>query len=365
MQLRRGVNIMYKVLLVEDEVFVRESVKEIIDWEKWGFTVVGEVGTGTEAFEFIRRENPHLVITDILMPGMDGIELLKRTREAGFATKFVMLTCMNELHYAIQAMEYGATSYILKLSMSVEDLRKTLSKVSKELKEQEQERRRLPEQIPASDDCLSWEEEKEFYRAFEHRNMERCLEIIDRIWLKFRDDGSSLPLVRHVTERLAETCHRIAEQPFHVREIEGMDSVDALHAYLADKIRCLARRMAQESGELTSHPEINKIIAYIHQHYDQDITVKMMARYVIMSENYVSALFRKKTGKNLIAYLHEVRINKAKEYIENTDLPISEIGRLVGFINDNYFIRIFKRHTKLTPSQYRELCLRRQGRKNA
>jgi len=366
MQLRRGVNNMYKVLLVEDEVFVRESVKEIIDWEKWGFTVVGEVGTGTEAFEFIQRENPHLVITDIIMPGMDGIELLKRTREAGFATKFVMLTCMNELHYAIQAMEYGAASYILKLSMSVEDLRKTLSKISKELREQEQERKRQAlEQIPASDDYLSWEEEKEFYQAFEHRNVERCRELIDGIWRKFRADRPPLPLVRHVTERLAETCHRIAEQPFHVREIEGMDSVDELHAYLADKIQCLARRMAEEAGELTSHPEINKIIAYIHQHYDQDITVKMMARYVVMSENYVSALFRKKTGKNLIGYLHEVRINKAKEYIENTDLPISEIGRLVGFVNDNYFIRIFKRHTKLTPSQYRELCLRRQGRKNA
>ncbi|OUM97379.1 MAG: hypothetical protein BAA02_03330, partial [Paenibacillaceae bacterium ZCTH02-B3] len=169
-----------------------------IDWEKWGFTVVGEVGTGTEAFEFIQRENPHLVITDIIMPGMDGIELLKRTREAGFATKFVMLTCMNELHYAIQAMEYGAASYILKLSMSVEDLRKTLSKISKELREQEQERKRQAlEQIPASDDYLSWEEEKEFYQAFEHRNVERCRELIDGIWRKFRADRPPLPLVRH------------------------------------------------------------------------------------------------------------------------------------------------------------------------
>src|SRR5690606_10329393 len=117
------------LLPIQPEVFVRESVKEI------------------------QRENPHLVITDIIMPGMDGIELLKRTREAGFAIKFVMLTCMNELHYAIQAMEYGAASYILKLSMSVEDLRKTLSKISKELREQEQERKRQAlEQIPASDD---------------------------------------------------------------------------------------------------------------------------------------------------------------------------------------------------------------------
>ena len=109
---------MWKVLLVEDEVFVRESIKEIIEWEKWGFTVIGEVGSGTEALEIIKNEHPHLVITDIVMPEMDGIELLKRAREAGYQAKFVMLTCMNDLSYAIQAMEYGASSYILKLSMN-------------------------------------------------------------------------------------------------------------------------------------------------------------------------------------------------------------------------------------------------------
>jgi len=359
-----GVDRVYKVLLVEDEVFVRESVREIIDWEQWGFTVAGEAGSGTEAFEIIQKENPHLVITDIVMPGMDGIELLRRTREAGYAAKFVMLTCMNELHYAIQAMEYGASSYILKLSMSVEDLRKTLSKVSRELREEERRRQAHPP-FPAGDAYLSWEQEKEFYQAFEYRNAERCRRLIDGIWERFRADNPPLPVVRHVTERLAETCHRIAEQPFDAQEMEDIASLEDLHAYLAEKIHRLALRMAEQAGEPTTHPEINKIIAYIHQHYDQDITVKMMARYVVMSENYVSALFRKKTGKNLIGYLHEVRINKAKEYIENTDLPIHEIGRLVGFVNDNYFIRIFKRHTKLTPSQYRERCLQRPDRQNA
>jgi YesN/AraC family two-component response regulator len=352
---------MYKVLLVEDEVFVRESVKEIIDWEKWGFTVIGEVGTGTEALAFIEREHPHLVITDIVMPEMDGIELLRRTREAGLSTKFVMLTCMNELNYAIQAMEYGATSYILKLSMSVGDLRNTLDKVSKEL--QEQERTRF--HAPAAEAVLPWEQEKEFYQAFENGNTERCKLLLDAMWQRFRQGGVPLATVRHVAERLSETCHRIADQPFRAEDIMETRSIDGLLAHLADNVQRLAARLAKTTGEWTSHPEINKIIAYIHEHYEQDITVKMMARYVIMSENYVSALFRKKTGKNLIGYLHEVRINKAKAYIENTDLPIHEIGRLVGFVNDNYFIRIFKRFTNLTPSQYRELHGKGLPRKKA
>lgn len=124
---------MWKVLLVEDEVFVRESVREIISWEELGFTVIGESGNGTEALAMIIQDTPDLVLTDIVMPGMDGLELLKQTRQAGLKTKFVMLTCMGEFEYVRRAMEYGASNYILKLSMSVNSLRDTLRKVSAEL----------------------------------------------------------------------------------------------------------------------------------------------------------------------------------------------------------------------------------------
>ena len=67
----------------------------------------------------IRSNPPDLVLTDIVMPEMDGVELLRRTRVEGYASKFVMLTCMSEFEYVRQAMEYGASNYILKLSMSV------------------------------------------------------------------------------------------------------------------------------------------------------------------------------------------------------------------------------------------------------
>ncbi|UOK65821.1 response regulator [Paenibacillus sp. OVF10] len=94
---------MWKVLLVEDEVFVRESVREIISWEELGFTVIGESGNGTEALAMIIQDTPDLVLTDIVMPGMDGLELLKQTRQAGLKTKFVMLTCMGSSNmYAVQ-----------------------------------------------------------------------------------------------------------------------------------------------------------------------------------------------------------------------------------------------------------------------
>ena len=85
---------MWKVPLVEDEVFVRESVREIMGGA-W-IQGCGEAGNGAEALEMIRSNPPDLVLTDIVMPEMDGVELLRRTRVEGYASKFVMLTCMSE-----------------------------------------------------------------------------------------------------------------------------------------------------------------------------------------------------------------------------------------------------------------------------
>ena len=73
-----------------------------------------------------------------------------------------------------------------------------------------------------------------------------------------------------------------------------------------------------------------------------------------MNENYLSGLFKKKTGEPLIGYIHRTRINHAvKHLLDNPEMTVSSIAESVGFMNDNYFIKIFKRINKKTPSQYR------------
>ncbi|MEK4064056.1 MULTISPECIES: response regulator transcription factor [Paenibacillus] len=285
---------MWSVLLVEDEVFVRESVREIISWEELGFMVIGESGNGTEALELITRDKPDLVLADIVMPGLNGIELLKQTRQAGLNTKFIMLTCMGEFEYVRQAMEYGASNYILKLSMSVGSLRDTLRKVSAELS------------------------------AGSHRNVALL-------------EADGIPAVVAASAEAPDTANPGPGGAFPEDEVKNppLSGFGSLN------------------GPVVSHPEISKIIEYIGEHYDRDITVKSMSRYVMMGENYISALFKKKTGHTLIHYLHGVRMEKAAVFLRETDLPVHEVGHRVGFPSDNYFIKIFKRWTGCTPSQYR------------
>jgi two-component system response regulator YesN len=128
---------MWTVFLVEDEETVRERVRKLIPWEQHGFRLVGEAGDGEEAYEQIMQLKPNLVICDVVMPVMDGIELLQKVRQAGLDSQFVMLTCMNEFEYARQALEYGAFGYVLKLSMTVQHMVSLLSKVKEKLDERE------------------------------------------------------------------------------------------------------------------------------------------------------------------------------------------------------------------------------------
>src|SRR5690625_2568499 len=124
---------MWTVLLVEDEVFVRESLRTLINWEDEGFRVIGEANNGVEAFELIEELQPDLVMCDILMPEMDGIRLLRKVRERGWNNLFLMLTAHTEFDYVREAIELGASNYILKLSMTVESLEKKLKKIEQEL----------------------------------------------------------------------------------------------------------------------------------------------------------------------------------------------------------------------------------------
>ncbi|ACS99422.1 response regulator transcription factor [Paenibacillus sp. JDR-2] len=105
---------MHKVLIVDDESWVLESLKDLVDWARYGFEVAGQANNGTDALEAMRRLRPDVVFTDIRMPEMSGLELIQRGRSVGFPVHFVVVSGYAEFAYAQKAMSYGAVAYCLK-----------------------------------------------------------------------------------------------------------------------------------------------------------------------------------------------------------------------------------------------------------
>ncbi|OUS67838.1 hypothetical protein B1748_35480 [Paenibacillus sp. MY03] len=480
---------MWTVLLVEDEGYVREAIRETLDWESHGFCVAGEAGTGKEALEAILEWKPDVVIADIVMPGMDGIELLKETRKAGIRSRFIMLTAMNQFDYARDALQYGAFNYLLKLSLSDEVLLENLARIREELLGELKEAGEalyplyhriwaeisgnrvpahaapialpaaavkfhslrlsiaavlsgadpaLPHQAgirtekyllvqsfcdggqttffcwsfpdkagqacdsgfcrpgePAADGGLeqfarewrkvlnqlngSWygimelpvgeetalppigELEAALVRAFEERNAAKCAETAALIWESMKRMSFSHIDVKQLAVRLLHVLEMLAGRNAE----EGADlykdeayvnaamSHESLLAQVQQTIQEHIRRKQEEKVSYTDHPEVNRVIQYMLEHYRENMKVTDLAKLVAINVDYLSTIFGKKTGLTPIAYLRNIRIEQAKRLLIYSKLSVEEIASQTGFADDAYFIKTFKRMTGQTPSSFR------------
>lgn len=120
---------MYKLLIVDDEPLVRMGLKAAVDWEGNGYEVVGEAASGSQALAYVENLHPHIVITDIRMPGMDGIELIRQVRERQLGTKFIVLSNYDDFHLVKEALKCGASDYFLKVTMETDKLLESLAAV--------------------------------------------------------------------------------------------------------------------------------------------------------------------------------------------------------------------------------------------
>ncbi len=105
---------MYKILVADDEDIIRQGIKCICDYEALGYTIVGEAANGTEAYTQILKLQPDVVLMDIRMPGMTGLEVIQKLNEADYTGKIVIISSFTDFSYAQQAIRLGVTNYLTK-----------------------------------------------------------------------------------------------------------------------------------------------------------------------------------------------------------------------------------------------------------
>lgn len=130
---------MHKLIIVDDEHFVRKGMLALIDWKAIDYRVVGEADNGEDALALILKEEPEVVFTDIRMPVFDGIELIKQVKKhANHQPKFVLISGYDDFQYAQQAVRLGVVDFILK-PVNKKEIEETLNKLSREIYEERME----------------------------------------------------------------------------------------------------------------------------------------------------------------------------------------------------------------------------------
>ena len=123
---------MYKLLIVEDETFIRKGLKAGIPWKDYGFRVIGEAANGREALDLVRDAPPDVVMTDIRMPVMNGLDLMQKLRESNPKVRIVILSGYDEFAYAQKGISFGASAYVLKPTKD-EEIREVFCKLKNDL----------------------------------------------------------------------------------------------------------------------------------------------------------------------------------------------------------------------------------------
>jgi len=152
-----------KIFLVEDEMVIRNGIKNGIEWEKEGYKFAGEASDGELAYPMILKEKPDILLTDIRMPFMDGLELSRLVKEEFPDIKIILLSGYDEFDYAKEAIKLGATEYLLK-PVSASELLNVLRKVADSVRQEKEEKELLKKYLEDMKENVEHEKMKFFGR---------------------------------------------------------------------------------------------------------------------------------------------------------------------------------------------------------
>lgn len=134
--------------------------------------------------------------------------------------------------------------------------------------------------------------------------------------------------------------------------LDELHSVEEMEGYLINVVmECMQNEGAVDTN---ARNKIMLAIQYIQENYNENIAINELAERYGMSPNYFSSVFKKELKQSTVNYITEFRIKKAREYLVETDKSVVEIAKKVGYEDSQYFFRVFKKSTGLTPLQYRQ-----------
>lgn len=409
---------MIKVFLVDDEIVIREGIRVSFPWNDTEYVLVGEAPDGEMALPMIRDLQPDILITDIRMPFMDGMELCRAVRSQMPWTGVIILSGYDEFEYARQAIQLGVKEYILK-PVAAGELKQALDRVTETMRAERRERAMRSQN---SDESFVRERllgtlYQEDTRAEDIRGVVEqlrgmrvnisasCYAVIDAAFSPIaegfrtlnemaeasggimhvsacRTGGRVLVLGDNETDTeertyafgasIASELERNGCEGIRISIGEIVDSPEEIFRSLksarhirhvlggekADSPRIVgARDFSETSGDRGAAVTAARAKMYLAEHFtDGNLMLQDVAAAVGMSNSRFSTVFAQESGKTFTEYLTSLRLDKARELLQTTDMRSSQIAFEVGYNDSHYFSYLFKKNLGITPGEYRANC---------
>ncbi|MEW5320811.1 response regulator [Geobacillus thermoleovorans] len=386
----------YKVLLVDDEPLIVKSLANTINWKQLDCTIAATAENGKKALEAVKELHIDLVLTDIRMPVMNGIDFLKALSENFYNPKVILLSGYDEFKYAREGLRYNAFDYILK-PIDYYQLEECIARAVEELGADQKQKyecmkNRIYDQLmlnnvkdavlenysfqliiaqvkkDASDKIApfyDWVEQQgcryEQVNVFIYKFDQNEL-IIILTAMKEKEEQ-----MRNATDVFVQTVLSFFEQKCVIAVaplVTGVSNIQCSFVQARELLRMgLALRVTVVTEDIvgenkiknTASSAIEKAIQFLDENYHQDIGIDQVAERVGLSPSYFSVLFKQKMGVTFLEYLTNIRIKNACLLLKMSHMKTYEIAEKVGYTDQRYFSQVFKRKLNMTPGEYRKI----------
>ena len=386
---------MYNILIVDDEPIVKIALRSILPWEEYGFFICGTAGNGLEALSLVEKQHPDVIITDLKMPGMDGLELIRTLKEKKYPGEILVLSNYEDFDSVRSALLLGAADYLLKIKIQADTLLACLNKTTEKLQKKAGEKSPVPEETISENRnrlLLSFfqgdssiasfiRENRETELGFMEKNCAVCYVTFEKFLSNdafsissnlLRDmildavQGALQPYILVLNDYSALVV--FSQKELTVSQIKVEQLVKKLYnrftmyqSFAPDmpyqenlKNYEEARKIYQSFHQNEGHykNDVAKTIAYIEENYMHRLTLASISANVNLSSSYLCRVFKSEVGTSITSYLNNLRIRKAATLIKEQDLSLKEISAMVGIDDQLYFSRLFKKCMGISPSEY-------------
>lgn len=399
---------MYKILLVDDEFYYREALKNTISWESYGCCVCGEANNGVAGVEKAKELKPDIVLADVSMPFMDGLQMIEEVQKDLPDAIFAIVTGYSEFEYAKRGMELGVKYFVVK-PVNDKELIKSVSQMVKEL-DARKEKKKEYTSLRFWADKNAHNNQRDFLEMLldgnEEITTERFFYECENLQLPIQNGGyavcclkvdycSPINLTAQEWEEIIQKMlSEEAVTPDYVLHCnqrglrilffdmspKAWDEIQMRALMQKLQIKCMRELVCtvvagvgsycldytelpqscaeaeRSMTEITTSDLITRMLAYIHENYaDADLTLHKISAALYSNYSYLSAQFTKEVGMSASQYISRFRMTKAANALRNGVDNMVQIACDVGFTDVKYFYRCFKKEFKITPYQYIEM----------
>lgn len=342
---------MYKILLVDDHAIFRKKIRCLSCWKDYpDFEIVHEASNGVDALNYLLQNNVHMVITDIKMPIMDGIELLREITTHKLCPCVILLSEYTEFEYARQGLVLGALDYIVKpvtntlLNDVLLRVKDTLSNLMPENDEIYTSQRLLNNSLMTQDDQIDCHLQKLLSTILTSSS---DLEVIKRL---LSDSLSEMTLT--LTSKYQWLVHilpNIESLQDKLKHAPSMQEASQIFSTYCENIATYLRKYTPpDIGEVTK-----KAYTFILEHPFDKISLTDVASYCYVNSSYLSHVFKQEMNLSLVDYINHYKMDISKQLMADDTLNVSDIASMLGY-DSKYFSRIFKDYFDVSPSTFKK-----------